>query len=164
MTATSAPDPPVAFEGSQVVTRTQPVSDSRSPQGCGGQPEACLREGGAGWSWSGRTAHLGPPSNPPPESTSWTLDPPAWGWTVLRGEGGGALPCEPAARWAPGAHACFSCPPATEVSLEAPRVQGRRLGLPDEFLALREDTSMRTHWFNQHWALARWNSRLWPEP
>ena len=63
--ATSTPDPPLTFEGSQVVTRTWPVSDSSSPQGCGGQPKACPREGGAGWSWAGRTAHPGPPQPPP---------------------------------------------------------------------------------------------------
>ena len=106
----------------------------------------------------------GTPSTPPPEIRSWTLDPPAWGWTVLRGEGGGALPCEPAAPWARWCLRLLPVPPAVEVSLEAPRVQGRHLGLPEEFLALRQDTSVRTHWFNQHWALARWNSRLWPEP
>ena len=63
-----------------------------------------------------------------------------------------------------GARACFPHPPAAEVSLEAPRVQRRRLGLPSELLALRQDTSVRTHWFNRHWALAQQNSGSGPNP
>ena len=110
----------------------------------------------------------GPPTTPPPhphlESSSHGL------WTLLPGAGpccrvkGGGSWGEPAARCTRGDRACFPHPPATEVSLEVPRVQQRRLGLPSEFLALRQDTSMRTHWFSRHWALAQRNSKLWSKP
>lgn len=108
----------------------------------------------------------GPPGPPPhPQRAQAGL------WTLLPGAGlccgvKGVEPCHvnqlPSGHG--GACACFPRPPAVEVSLEVPRVQGCHLGLPDEFLALRQDTSVRTHWFNQHRALAWWNSRLWPEP
>lgn len=63
------------------------MSDSGSPWGFRGQPEACPWKGGAGWSWADRAPHRGPPApSTPRELELWTLDPPAWGWTGLLGE------------------------------------------------------------------------------